>query len=61
MLLYYRPSGWQREEVYVVIRRTHEDGQRLLVPHYGFILVSRDDMPLAELVRRHRAKQGQEN
>ena len=61
LLLYYRPQGWQREEVYVVIRRSHEQGQRLLVPHYSFILVSRDDLPLAELVRRHRAKQGQEN
>lgn len=39
----------------------HADGQRLLVPRYGFIVVSWDDLPLAELVRRHRAKQGQEN
>ncbi len=61
LLLYYRPAGWARAEVYVVIRRTHEDGQPLLVPHYSFILVSRDDLPVAELVRRHRAKQGQEN
>ena len=61
LLLYYQPAGWARAEVYVVIRRTHEDGQPLLVPHYSFILVSRDDLPVAELVRRHRAKQGQEN
>ena len=61
LLLYYQPAGWARAEVYVVVRRTHEDGQPLLVPHYSFILVSRDDLPLAELVRRHRAKQGQEN
>lgn len=32
LLLYYRPHGWQRDEVDVVIRRTHEQGQRLLVP-----------------------------
>ncbi|MCY4189091.1 MAG: hypothetical protein OXD30_11475, partial [Bryobacterales bacterium] len=50
----------RQEEAYVVLRRTHADGQRLLLPHYSFILVSRDDLPLVELVRR-RAKQGQEN
>ena len=33
----------------------------MMFPHYSVILVSRDDLPLAELVRRHRAKQGQEN
>ena len=45
LLLYYQPAGWARAEVYVVVRRTHEDGQPLLVPHYSFILVSRDDLP----------------
>ena len=61
LVMYYQPSGWPHEEAYVVLRRTHADGQRLLLPHYSFILVSRDDLPLVELVRRHRAKQGQEN
>jgi len=32
-----------------------------LMPAYTVILVSRDDLPLAELVHRHRGKQGQEN
>ena len=36
-------------------------GQTLLLPVYTVILVSRDDLPLDELVRRHRGKQGQEN
>jgi hypothetical protein len=38
-----------------------EDKQKLLFPRYTFILVSRDDLPLAEIVSRHRSKQGQEN
>ena len=59
--LYYRHRGGQRDEVYVAVRREREEGQRLLVPHSSFSLVSRDDLPLAELVRRNRAKQGQQN
>ena len=42
----------------VVIRRTYEEGQRLPLPHYSLILISRDDLPLADLVGRHRAKPG---
>ena len=42
----------------MVIRRTYEEGQRLLLPHYSLILISRDDLPLADLVGRHRAKPG---
>ena len=38
-----------------------EGRQRLLVPAYTVILVSRNDLPIGELVRRHRGKQGQEN
>ena len=57
----HRPRGWDRERHYVVIRRRMENGQMLLVPRHTVILVSRDDLPLAELVRRHRGKQGQEN
>ncbi|OED45848.1 hypothetical protein ACH42_04520 [Endozoicomonas sp. (ex Bugula neritina AB1)] len=33
----------------------------LLDPRYCVILVNRSDLPLKELVRRHREKQGQEN
>jgi hypothetical protein len=59
--LYHRPSGWKQEQVYVVVRSMYEGKQRLLYPRYTFILVSREDLPLAEIVRRHRGKQGQEN
>ncbi|MCY4041048.1 MAG: hypothetical protein OXF72_07310 [Gammaproteobacteria bacterium] len=33
----------------------------MLIPAHTVILVSRNDLPLKELVRRHRGKQGQEN
>jgi len=59
-LTWHRPQGW-REHPYVVIRRTHDGPQGRLQPAYTVILVSRADLPLAELVRRHRQKQGQEN
>jgi len=59
-LVYHRPQGWA-EHAYVVVRRLYDGAQRRLVPAYTVILVSRDDLPLAELVRRHRGKQGQEN
>ena len=42
----------------MVVRRRTENGQGLLVPHHTVILVSRDDLPLADLVVRHRGKQG---
>ena len=45
----------------MVIRRRTELDQGLLVPHYTVILVSHNDLPLKELVLRHRGKQGQEN
>ncbi|MXX06334.1 MAG: hypothetical protein F4Z71_06185 [Gammaproteobacteria bacterium] len=57
----HRPGGWDREQHYVVVRRRSVDGQGLLIPHHTAILVSRNDLPLAELVARHRGKQGQEN
>ena len=38
-----------------------ENRQKVLIPAYTVILVSRHDLPLGELVRRHRGKQGQEN
>ena len=57
----HRPDGWASEQSYVVVR-SHCDGeQRRLTPRHIFILVSRADLPLRELVRRHRQKQGQEN
>ncbi len=54
----HRPAGWDAEQHCVVVRRRAENGQGLLVPHHTVILVSRDDLPLDELVRRHRGKQG---
>lgn len=59
--LYHRPGGWKQEQTYVVVRTMQEDKQKLLFPRYTFILVSRNDIGLAELVKRHRGKQGQEN
>jgi hypothetical protein len=57
----HRPEGWDREESYVVVRSHFDGDQRRLTPRHIFILVSRTDLPLRELVRRHREKQGQEN
>jgi hypothetical protein len=59
-LVYHRPHGWT-EHPYVVVRRLYDGPQQRLMPAYTVILVSRDDLPLAQLVRRHRGKQGQEN
>ncbi len=61
ILATHRPAGWDAEQRYVVVRRRTEGGQGLLVPQHTVILVSRGDLPLAELVLRHRGKQGQEN
>lgn len=61
VLLFHRPRGWKEEEAYVIVRSTYEGNQRLLYPRYTCILVSRVDLSLAELVKRHRGKQGQEN
>ncbi len=58
---YHKPAKWQREQTYVVTRRWHDGKQWLLEPRYCVILVNRSDLPLEELVRRHREKQGQEN
>ena len=56
----HKPSGWTQQHC-VVIRQLYDGPQRRLTPAYTVILVSRNDLPLAELVRRHRGKQGQEN
>jgi hypothetical protein len=60
-ILRHRPDGWDSEESYVVVRSHFDGDQRRLTPRHIFILVSRTDLPLQELVRRHREKQGQEN
>jgi hypothetical protein len=60
-IIHHRPKGWRRKLSYLVIRKEYDDRQRRLFPSYVFILVSRDDLPLAERARRHRGKQGQEN
>ena len=61
VVMRHRPAGWEAEQSYVVVRRLHESGQGRLFPAYTVILVSRDDLPVDELVRRHRGKQGHEN
>ncbi len=45
----------------MVVRQLYAGEQGLLEPRYTVMLVSRDDLPVAELVRGHRSKQGQEN
>jgi hypothetical protein len=60
-LIYHQPHDWEQEEAYVVIRSYWDGPQRRLTPKHIFILVSRTDLPLEELVLRHRGKQGQEN
>ncbi|MEE8483956.1 MAG: IS1380 family transposase [Nitrospinota bacterium] len=60
-IIYHQPHGWKDEQAYVVVRKYWDGDQRLLTPRYTFILVSRTDLPLEELVRRHRGKCGQEN
>jgi len=60
-LIYHCPSGWGRKRPYLVIRKDWDGRQKRLFPTYVYILLSRDDLPLKELARRHRGKQGQEN
>ncbi len=57
----YRPARGPEEQVCGVLRRDGDGEQRLLVPVCTVILVSHDRLPVAELVRRHRGKQGPEN
>ena len=61
ILATHRPQGWRAEQHYVVIRRRMVNGQLLLMPRHTAVLVSRNDLPVNELVLRHRGKQGQEN
>ncbi len=60
-IIRHRPDGWKQEQTYVAVRSYFDGPQRRLEPRHIFILVSRVDLPLKELVRRHRGKQGQEN
>ncbi len=60
-IICHQPQGWKEMESYVVVRSWWDGTQRRLRPRHVFILVSRTDLPLAELVKRHRGKQGQEN
>ncbi len=55
-----RPAKWKAEQSYAVVRGTAER-QGELIPRYAVILANRGDLPLAEVVRRHRSKQGHEN
>ncbi|MCY4343258.1 MAG: hypothetical protein OXE83_06755 [Gammaproteobacteria bacterium] len=45
----------------MAVRRRTENSQLLLVTRQSVILVSRNDLPLEELVRRYWVKQCQEN
>ena len=60
-VVFHRPSGWDREEAYVVVRRTRDGDQLLMEPRYTVIPVGDDRLPVKEAVRRHRGKQGREN
>jgi len=60
-LVYHKPSGWKNEQAYLVVRTQWDGDQKLLAPRYTYILVSRTDLPLEELVKRHRGKCGREN
>ena len=55
VLATHRPRGWHAEQRHVVVRRRTENGQGLLVPRHTVVLVSRGDLPVKELVLRHRA------
>lgn len=59
-LTYHRPGRWDHQAAYVVVRTWWDGDQKLTRPRHVVILCSRDDLPLAEIVARHRGKQGQE-
>ena len=61
IISHHQPDKWQREQTYVVTRSWHDGRQWLVEPGYSVMLVSRSDLPLKELARRHREKQRQEN
>ncbi len=57
----HRPARGPEEPVCGVLRSDGDGEQRLLEPVCTVIPVSRDRLPLAELVRRHRGQQGPEH
>ena len=57
----HKPSGWKHWQSYVVVKTWEDVGQPYLFPRHSFILCSDHTLPLAEAVKRHRGKQGQEN
>ena len=58
----YKPAGWEKEARYVVVRHWDVvDGERSLFPRYIVIATSNHKVPMAKVVKRHRAKQGSEN
>ena len=59
-LVFHKASGWE-ECSHIVIRKFLENGQGELFPAHTVIVVFRDNLPIADMVRRHRGKQGQEN
>ena len=56
----HKSQGWA-EHPHIVVRKLVKGAQGQLFPVHTVILVSRDDLPPAELVRRHQGKQGREN
>lgn len=59
--LVHKPSGWSEKELYLVIRTWFDGDQKLLQPRHTIILTSAEKLEAAEVVKRHRGKQGQEN
>lgn len=55
------PANWPREQSYLVVRHDCDGSQQRLFWRHTVILVSRDDLPLDEMLRLHRGKQGHEN
>ncbi len=53
MVLRHKPAGWDEQNCVVVRRREGAPG--LPIPIHTVILVSRDDLPVDERVRRHPA------
>ena len=60
-VVHHKPEGWKKEHRYIVIRTEWKGTQHLLFPCYTVICVSRCDLPLQDLIARHRHKQGMEN
>lgn len=61
IISHHHPAGWGCEQTYVVTRSWYDGCQKLTTPRHSVILVGNAELPLKEIVRRHREKQGQEN